>query len=267
MGPDVVNHPLSRADGSTVLSNGLYTVIAGVNGPIEVQRRDELPEEAAIEVNVRPASGVGGICERWMETVLQSALKSIMLVHMFPRTLIQITMQITKEPSIKLRRSLYDFALMPTLFNAAITCLVDGGLPLATTSTAALAIISPDDQVVLDPQEKEIASCKSIHAMAFSANGDQILTQSSGDLNHEDWGKVADMLKQACIAAIGPAGEDTAMSNGVVQPEPWLRQHLEDEAKSAVRGKVKIEAQGRSREIRSSSAANSKDENQPDSAT
>lgn len=50
---------LHRADGSATYSSGGYTVIGAVNGPIEVQRRDELPEEAAIEVNIRPAVGVG----------------------------------------------------------------------------------------------------------------------------------------------------------------------------------------------------------------
>ena len=34
--------------------------MAAINGPIEVQRRDELPEEAAVDVTIRPASGVGG---------------------------------------------------------------------------------------------------------------------------------------------------------------------------------------------------------------
>ena len=51
---------LRRADGSATYSQGGYTVIAAVNGPIEVQRRDEIPDEAAIEVNIRPAVGVGG---------------------------------------------------------------------------------------------------------------------------------------------------------------------------------------------------------------
>lgn len=50
---------LSRADGSATYSADGYTIIGAVNGPIEVQRRDELPEEAAIEVNIRPAVGVG----------------------------------------------------------------------------------------------------------------------------------------------------------------------------------------------------------------
>jgi exosome complex component RRP46 len=53
--------PLRRADGSASWSDGQYSVLAAVNGPIEVQRRDELAEEAAIDVVVRPAAGVGGM--------------------------------------------------------------------------------------------------------------------------------------------------------------------------------------------------------------
>lgn len=52
--------PLHRADGSATYSRSGYSVIAAVNGPIDVQRRDELPEEAAVDVAVRPAAGVGG---------------------------------------------------------------------------------------------------------------------------------------------------------------------------------------------------------------
>ncbi len=53
--------PLHRADGSATYSANGYTVVGVVNGPLEVQRRDELPEEAAIEVNIRPAIGVGSM--------------------------------------------------------------------------------------------------------------------------------------------------------------------------------------------------------------
>lgn len=57
--PGVALSSLSRADGSATYSAHGYTIIGAVNGPIEVQRRDELPNEATIEVNVRPSSGVG----------------------------------------------------------------------------------------------------------------------------------------------------------------------------------------------------------------
>lgn len=51
---------LPRTDGSATFSYCGYTVTAAVNGPIEAQRRDENPFEAILDVNVRPAAGVGG---------------------------------------------------------------------------------------------------------------------------------------------------------------------------------------------------------------
>jgi exosome complex component RRP46 len=59
MSPKALLSHLHRADGSATYSQNGYTIIGAVNGPVEVQRRDELPEEAAIEINVRPAVGVG----------------------------------------------------------------------------------------------------------------------------------------------------------------------------------------------------------------
>ena len=52
---------LRGADGSAVFSSEGISVLASINGPLEVQRRDEIPDEAAIEVNIRPAAGVGGM--------------------------------------------------------------------------------------------------------------------------------------------------------------------------------------------------------------
>lgn len=56
--------PLHRADGSAKYSSNGYSVIAAVNGPVEVQRRDELPEEAVVDVAIHPVSGVGGRLSR-----------------------------------------------------------------------------------------------------------------------------------------------------------------------------------------------------------
>lgn len=62
MEPTATLSLLHRADGSASFSQNGYTVIGSVNGPIEVQRRDELPEEAFVDVVIRPAAGVGGLC-------------------------------------------------------------------------------------------------------------------------------------------------------------------------------------------------------------
>ena len=53
--------PLPRSDGSATYTHANYSIACSINGPIEVQRKDELPEEATIDVVVRPAYGVGGI--------------------------------------------------------------------------------------------------------------------------------------------------------------------------------------------------------------
>ena len=58
--PTATLHALPHADGSATYAWHGYAVAASVNGPLEAQRRDELPDGAALEVHVRPASGGGG---------------------------------------------------------------------------------------------------------------------------------------------------------------------------------------------------------------
>lgn len=59
MAPVTILNPLPTPDGSATHTANGYTILASINGPIEVSRRDELPEEATLEVHVRPATGVG----------------------------------------------------------------------------------------------------------------------------------------------------------------------------------------------------------------
>ena len=51
---------LPRSDGSASYTAYGCTVMASVHGPVEVNRRDELPAAATIDVTVRPAAGIGG---------------------------------------------------------------------------------------------------------------------------------------------------------------------------------------------------------------
>ena len=69
--PQALLSPLHKADGSATYSQAGYTVIGAVNGPIEVQRRDELPSEAAIEVNIRPSIGIGSTSALSLPTPIQ----------------------------------------------------------------------------------------------------------------------------------------------------------------------------------------------------
>lgn len=89
---------LAKADGSATFSYQGYTVTSAVNGPVEAPRRDENAFEALVDVNVRPAAGVGGTAERQLENILQAALRHIIPVRDFPRCMVQVTLQVLHTP-------------------------------------------------------------------------------------------------------------------------------------------------------------------------
>jgi exosome complex component RRP46 len=90
---------LPKADGSATYKHAGYTITAAVNGPIEAARRDEHPYKANVDVVVRPAAGVGGTRERYLESLLASTLSQIILVKDFPRLAIQVVLQIETSPA------------------------------------------------------------------------------------------------------------------------------------------------------------------------
>ena len=59
--PSITLSHLHRADGSATFSRNGFTVIGAVNGPLEVSRRDEIPDKAVVDVIIRPAVGSGGV--------------------------------------------------------------------------------------------------------------------------------------------------------------------------------------------------------------
>ncbi|GAA5964307.1 hypothetical protein JCM8115_006063 [Rhodotorula mucilaginosa] len=90
---------LSRADGSAQFSFGDVAVLGSVTGPAEVRIRDELVDRATLEVNVRPLRGQGGPGIKAIEATLTSLLTPLLLLHLYPRALLQLTLQTVSSPS------------------------------------------------------------------------------------------------------------------------------------------------------------------------
>ncbi|KIW03886.1 uncharacterized protein PV09_05179 [Verruconis gallopava] len=181
---------LHRADGSATYSADGYTAVAAVNGPLEVQRRDELPEEAAIEVNIRPAIGVGSTRERHLESLIQSTLKSVVLTKNFPRTLIQITVQMINTPDQTSMRipglsSTSYLPGLPVLLQASLLALISGAIPLETTYAAIAKRLSA-----------------SYHVFVFSGENQLLLAESEGDFSFKDWQCISEEAKHECITMI-----------------------------------------------------------------
>lgn len=239
MTQDAAFHPLHRADGSATYTSSLSTILAAVNGPVEVTRRDEIPDAAAIEVNVRPSSGVGGPRERWLESVVAATLRSVVLVHLHPRTLMQVTLQVTKDigsdGGVRLRKGMKDIGIIPGLVNAAFAALVDSGLPLEQSVLAGLAVVGADGAVVAEPTEKQIAACKSVHAMAFALVGEEqslLLNESAGKFDLEEWKKVEEVLREtAAVAVTGENDEEVENGAMVGEQKAWLKKAMIESVK------------------------------------
>lgn len=75
--------PLTRSDGSAVYSCPAtgFQILGSVNGPIELPaRRDaQKPEEATVEVLVKPATAQSAIGERYVEIILRTLLSRVIL--------------------------------------------------------------------------------------------------------------------------------------------------------------------------------------------
>ena len=99
-------HPLHRSTGSAHYVSEAFAqeILCAVNAPVDVQRRDELPQETYVDVHVRPSSGVGLVRERHLEGIIQSLVRDIVLGRLWPRTAVQITLQILKDESRESQR-------------------------------------------------------------------------------------------------------------------------------------------------------------------
>ncbi|KAI0125879.1 hypothetical protein BJ170DRAFT_451597 [Xylariales sp. AK1849] len=227
--PEALLSHLQSADGSATFSYSGYTVVGAVNGPIEVQRRDELPEEAVVDVIVRPAAGVGGTRERHLESLLQSTLRQIILINNFPRTLIQITLQVTVAPeneyvNTKVAQASTNLPILPTLIQTSVLALLSAAIPLtATLASTVLAVVAGDgsSKIVVDPTAREIEKSQSLHVFTFTSHDDLILGESEGEFSLKEWNDVLDTARRQCCPP--PVSEDVDMTNDGAQVGADLR--------------------------------------------
>ncbi|KAH7035350.1 uncharacterized protein B0I36DRAFT_360735 [Microdochium trichocladiopsis] len=208
---------LPKADGSATFSYAGYTIVGAVNGPIEVQRRDELPEEAAIDVVVRPAAGVG-TRERHLESILEATLRQIILVNSFPRTLIQVILQITVAPeneyvNAKVSQASLNLPMLPALLQTAVLSLLSAGVPLtATVTPVSFSIKHSGSEIVVNPSPRQVETAKSFHVFAFTSHDELILAESEGSFTTRQWDDLYNQARAYCCPS-GPSGTDIDMDD------------------------------------------------------
>ncbi|KAL4903889.1 hypothetical protein BDW74DRAFT_34899 [Aspergillus multicolor] len=234
-GPIAVLHPLDRADGSASYkcpSTG-SNILGSVNAPIELPgRRDALkPEEATIEVFVKPGTAPGGVGERYVEGILRTALGRVILGREkgYPRRGVVITLAIMGGESVG-RGGSY-LPLLPALLHTATLALISASVPLSVTLSATVLAVNSAGEITREPSAKQATTATSLHALAFTSKGHLLLNESEGTFTFDTWDDVYQRALAICheSSALGSDGDVAMAETAESQPlEGIVRDTIED---------------------------------------
>jgi exosome complex component RRP46 len=94
----IQKHVLDNHDGSAIFSFGNVRALATISGPSEVRIRDELTDRSTLEIHYTPLQGIPGITALAFSTALVDTFSHVLLLHLHPRSLVQINLQTYASP-------------------------------------------------------------------------------------------------------------------------------------------------------------------------
>lgn len=128
VGPTASLSTLDRSDGSATYrcpSTG-FNILSSVNAPIELPgRRDALkPEEATVEVFVKPGAGQGGVGEQYAKEIIRNMLAKLILGREkgFPRRGVVVTLAVIGGESVERGDSVSRDPLVHCWCSAGVEC-------------------------------------------------------------------------------------------------------------------------------------------------
>lgn len=208
--------PLLNSDGSAEWHEGTspheIKMITAVNGPLEVKLRDELPQQASVELVYRPNSGVPMIRERLIQDKLHTALVAAVRRDLLPRSLIQVVVQLVDawhDEKTWIVDSLQDpsfFAELSTGINSMSLAVLNCGIPCrGVVAAASYAYTSTGDLTPVFELNKN-EKIKSLHAIAYLFEGSEepkvVVCESLGEFNQEELLKALDRARNDTHASV-----------------------------------------------------------------
>ncbi|KAL4951483.1 hypothetical protein BDW69DRAFT_38281 [Aspergillus filifer] len=244
-GPIATLHPLERADGSASYkcpSTG-SNILGSVNAPVELPgRRDALkPEEATVEVFVKPGTAPGGVGERYVEGVIRGALGRLILGREkgYARRGVVITLAVLGGETVG-RGGSY-LSLLPALLHTATLALLSASVPLSATLSSILMGVSTSGEIIRLPSAKEAAASTSLHVLAFTSKGHLLLNESEGAFEFDTWEEVYERALAIChgSSALSSDGDVAMTENAEGQPlEGFVRETVQDHIHSDYAWKI-----------------------------
>lgn len=186
---------LQNVDGSCLYSLNSTKVISSVTGPIEPKPRQELPTQLAIEINLRPATGVPTTREITLQNKVRTVITPILASYKFPRQLCQITLQLLQSGETE---SLFNQLELAACINSTVFALVDSGVPLKNLAMATTIVIDSNNNIINENITDDILkNSKSAHVIVYQIENNKpsnlLLMDSHGDFDEDDVFKVLEV--------------------------------------------------------------------------
>lgn len=135
---------LHQADGSALWKAGATHVLAAVHGPLAPrQLSKEDPQNGLVTVLLK--SGTDNALEREWETFLSNVLMACVDKSQYPRTIIQVVLQVIQT----------DGSVLSCALHAAVAALLDAGIIMLSLPVATTCLLSKSVDMRLDPTEEE----------------------------------------------------------------------------------------------------------------
>ena len=186
---------LSNADGSAYVEFGGTKVLAAVYGPREVHPRHlALPDRALLRCRYHMApfstmdrkSPAPSRREIELSKVIREALESLIFVDLYPRTSIDIFIEVLQA----------DGGTRTTGLTAASLALADAGIPMRDLA-AGVAVGKVDGVLVLDIDEVEDEYGEADMPIGYAPSIDEIvLLQLNGVLSLEEFHQALELAKK-----------------------------------------------------------------------
>lgn len=129
------------------------------------------------------------IAERALETVITHTVEQMILMHLHPRTAINITIQEMQSDGLALSTSV----------NAACMALLDAGVQMKSNFAAVTCSVTSSGTILVEPTEAEMKESVAAATFVFDALGLNVLSaHQEGCLNAEDFNRC---LKNCQVAA------------------------------------------------------------------
>ncbi|XP_067000732.1 exosome complex component RRP46 [Anabrus simplex] len=169
---------LSRPDGSAMVTHGNTAIIAAVYGPVEVKPQRILIDRASVEIFYRPKTGQPSVAERMRECLIRNTCETALLSTLYPRTAISVIVQEMQDSG----------GLLSCAVNAACMALMNSGIAMKFLVAAVSCMFDKDDNIVLDPSNKELVNSVASLTFVFdNVKKDIVASHTNGSFTHAQY--------------------------------------------------------------------------------